>query len=95
MSVAVKYSFDHVDRVSYNNYFGDIIDSACLIDTTSDSKEFSFRTCNKGSIMDCFDNWAVEQMDVQYGCYDIILNTSIGNHKSGMRIGRAMKNYFV
>ena len=95
MSVAVKYSFGRMDGVSYNNYLGDVIDSAYLIDITSDSKEFSFRTHNKGSVMNCFDNWVVEQMDVRYGCCDIILDTSVGNHKSGMRIGRATKSYFV
>jgi len=50
--------------VGYDNNFGGIINGARLIDTASNSKEFSFRTCDEGSVMNCFDNWSIEQMDV-------------------------------
>ena len=60
MCIVVEYSFGRVYGVSYNNYLGDVIDSAHLIDTASDSKEFSFCTCDKGSMMNCFDNQLVK-----------------------------------
>ena len=47
MCIAVEYSFGHMYGVSDDNYLGDVIDGACLIDTISDSKEFSFCTCIK------------------------------------------------
>jgi len=71
MCITVKYSFGHVYGVSYNNYLGDVIDGTHLVDTTSDSKEFSFCACDKGSVMNCFDNWSVKQMDMRYGGSDI------------------------
>ena len=55
MGSTVKYFLGHMDRVSYNDDFGDITNGACLIDTASDSKKFSFYTCYKGSMMNCFD----------------------------------------
>ena len=60
MSIAVEYSSGYVYGVVYDNDFGDIINSARLIDTTSNSKEFSFRTCDEGSVMNCFDNQSIE-----------------------------------
>ena len=60
MCVTVKYSFGCMYGVSYDNYLGDVIDGVCLIDTAFDSKEFSFRTCDKGSVMNCFDNQSIK-----------------------------------
>ena len=60
MCIAVEYSFGCMYRVGYNNYLGDVIDGAHLIDTASDSKEFSFHTCDKGSVMNCFDNRSIK-----------------------------------
>jgi len=55
MGSTVKYFLGRMNRVSYNDDFGDIIDGACLIDTASDRKKFSFHTCYEGSMMNCFD----------------------------------------
>ena len=60
MRIVIKDSFGRVDRVGYDNDFGDIVDGACLIDTASNSKKFGFRTCYEGSMMNCFDNWLIE-----------------------------------
>ena len=60
MSIAVEYSSGHMYGVGYNNDFGDIINSARLIDTASNSKEFSFCTCDEGSMMNCFGNQLIE-----------------------------------
>ena len=95
MSIAVEYSSGHMYGVGYNNDFGDIINSARLIDTASNSKEFSFCTCDEGSVMNCFDNRSIERMDVRYGGGDIFLDASIGNYESGVRIGRTTKSHFI
>ena len=95
MSIAVKYSSGHMYGIGYNNNFGDVINSAHLIDTASNSKEFSFRTCDKGSMMNCFDDWSIEQMDVRYGGSNIFLDASISNYKSSVRFGRTMKSHFI
>ena len=95
MCTAVEYSSGHVYGVSYDNYFGDVIDGACLIDTASNSKKFSFRTCDEGSMVNCFDNRSIEQMDMRYGGSNILLDASISNHESGMRFGRATKSHFI
>ena len=47
MRTIIENLFGHMDRVSYDNNFGDIIDGACLIDTAFDSKKFSFCTSNE------------------------------------------------
>jgi len=95
MCITVEYSFGHVNGVGYDNYLEDVIDSARLVDTASDSKEFSFHTCDKGSVMNCFDNRLVKRMDMRYGGSDIILDTCISNNESCMMFGRAMKSHFV
>ena len=95
MCIAVEYSFGRVYEVGYDNYLGDVIDGACLVDTASDNKEFSFRACDKGSVMNCFDNRSVKQMDMRYGGSDIILDTCISNNESYMMFGRATKSHFV
>ena len=95
MSIAVEYSSGCVYGVGYNNDFGDVINSARLIDTTSNSKEFSFHTCNKESMMNCFDDWLIEQMDVRYGGSDIFLDASVSNYESSVRFGRTTKSHFI
>ena len=95
MSITVEYSSGHVYRVSYDNDFGDVINSARLIDTASNSKEFSFRTCDEGSVMNCFDDRSIERMDVRYEGSDIFLDASISNYESSMRFGRTTKSHFI
>ena len=95
MSITVEYSSGHVYGVSYDNDFGDVINSARLIDTASNSKEFSFRTCDEGSVMNCFDDRSIERMDVRYEGSDIFLDASISNYESSMRFGRTTKSHFI
>ena len=95
MSIAVEYSSGHVYGVVYDNDFGDIINSAHLIDTASNSKEFSFRTCDEGSVMNCFDNRSIERIGVRYGGSDIFLDASVSNYESGVRFGRTTKSHFI
>ena len=51
MGSTVEYFLSCMNGVGYNDDFGNITNGACLIDTASDSKKFSFRTCYEGSIM--------------------------------------------
>ena len=95
MCITVEYSFGRVYGVGYDNYLGDVIDGTHLVDTASDSKEFSFRTCDKGSVMNCFDNQSVKRMDMRYGGSDIILDTCVSNNESCMMFGRATKRHFI
>ena len=84
-----------MDGVGYDNNFRDIINWACLIETASDSKKFSFCTCYEGSVMNCFDNWSIEWMYMQDRCCNIILDASIGDYEGREGIRRATKNHFV
>ena len=95
VSIAVEYSFSYVYGVGYGNDFGGIINGAHLIDTASNSKEFSFHTCDEGSVMNCFDNQSVKRMGMQYGGSDIILDTCVSNNESCMMFGRATKSHFI
>ena len=95
VSIAVEYSFSRVYGVGYDNDFGGIINGARLIDTASNSKEFSFHTCDEGSMMNCFDNRSIERMDVRYGGGDIFLDASVGNYESRVRIRRTTKSHFI
>ena len=95
VSIAVEYSFSRVYGVGYDNNFGGIINGTCLIDTVSNSKEFSFRTCDEGSVMNCFDHWSIERMDVRYRGGNIFLDASVSNYKSGVRIRRTTKSHFI
>ena len=47
MGFAIKDFLCRMDRVHYNNYFGDIFNGTCLIDTTSDSKQLHLHACYK------------------------------------------------
>ena len=69
-----------MDGVSYNDDFGDIIGSACLVDTASDSKEFSFSTCYKTSMMNSLDEQLIGNMYMRNGCSNIVLDASICDH---------------
>ena len=55
MGFATEDFLCHMDRVRYNDYFGDIFNGTCLIDTTSDSKQLRLHACYKQSVMDCLD----------------------------------------
>ena len=48
-----------MDRISNNNNFGHIIKIWCLVDATSDNKEFCFSACNMNHMVDHLYNWSV------------------------------------
>jgi len=55
MGFAIEDFLCRMDRVHYNDYFGDIFNGTCLIDTISDSEQLRLHACYKRSVMDCLD----------------------------------------
>jgi len=55
MSIAIKDFLSHVNRVSYDNNLGDIVNGASLIYATSDSKQLHLCGCYEGSMVNCFN----------------------------------------
>jgi len=47
MGFAIEDFLCHMDRVCYDDYFGDVFNGTCLINTTSDSKQLRLRACYK------------------------------------------------
>jgi len=76
----IKDFLGHMDGVGYNDDFGNIIGSACLVDTTSDNKEFSFSTCYERSVVDSLDEQLIGNMYIRDGCSNIVLDASIHDH---------------
>ena len=95
MRAIIKDFSGHMDGVGYNDDFGDIINSACLIDTTSDSKKFSFSTCYERSVVNSFDERLIGRVNVRNGCSNIVLDAGIGDHKGRVRNRREVENYIV
>ena len=69
-----------MDGVSYDDDFGDIIISTCLVDTASNSEEFSFSTCYERSMMNSLDERLIGNMYMRNGCGNIVLDASIRDH---------------
>ena len=80
MRAIIKDSLGHMDGVSYDDDFGDIINSTCLVDTTSNSEEFSFSTCYKRSMVNSLDERLIGNMYMRNGCSNIVLDASICDH---------------
>jgi len=81
----IEDSLGHMDGVGYNDDFGDIINSACLVDTASNSEEFSFSTCYKRSMVNSLDEQLIGNMYMRNGCSNIVLDASICNHDCQVR----------
>jgi len=64
MRSAVEDFLCCMDGIGDNNDFGHVVDSASLINTTSNCKEFCLRASDKGSVMDCFDEGTIERVDM-------------------------------
>ena len=75
----------HMDGVSYDDDFGDIINSACLVDTASNSEEFSFSTCYERSMVNSLDEQLIGNMYMRNGCSNIVLDASIYDHDCRVR----------
>ena len=55
MSIAIEDFLSCVNRVSYNNNLGNIVDGASLIYAISDSKQLRLCGCYEGSVVNYFD----------------------------------------
>ena len=53
-----------MNGVSDNNDFGNILFAASLVNATSNSKEFSFCTGDKGCMMNCLDQRVIMNVNV-------------------------------
>ena len=76
----IKDFLGRMDGVGYDDDFGDIISSACLVDTASNSEEFSFSTCYERSMMNSLDEQLIGNMYMRNGCGNIVLDASIRDH---------------
>ena len=76
----VKYLSCYMDRVSNNNDFGNILKSHCLVDSTSNGKEFCFHTSDI-NCMKYFGNWFVVGVYVSYWSGHIVFDTCICDYK--------------
>ena len=50
----IKNFLCHINRISYDDDLGDIIDGAGLVDTIPDSKQFHLCTCYERNMVNCF-----------------------------------------
>ena len=53
-----------MDRISDYDDLRNIIEVGGLIDITSDGKQLSLSACNVYSMVKCFDNWFVVNMNM-------------------------------
>ena len=101
----VKYLSCSIDRVSYNNDFKNILKMCCLVDTVSNSKEFSFYACNVNSMMKHFDNqFIVDVYMCNWGGHvvfdtglekqSIILSLSLNSELRESKEGKTLLNWF-
>jgi len=84
-----------MEWICNDNDFSDVRYAGGLINATSDSKEFSFSSCDVYSMVYCFDNGLVINMNMGNGDGDIVSDTSIGNDKSTWGIQRGDNYYFI
>jgi len=66
VSGRVKDLFCRMDGIYDNNDFRYTLEIGCLINATSDSKEFGFSASNVDHMVKCFDEWSVMNMDMHY-----------------------------
>ena len=63
--------------VSNDDYLGNIISAACLIDTASNSKKLCFSTCDVHGMMDRLYQRMVVYMYMGYRCSNVVFDASI------------------
>ena len=85
MRAIIKDFLGRIDGVSYDDDLGDIIGSTCLVDTASDSEEFSFSTCYERSMVNSLDERLIGNMYMRNGCSNIVLDASIYDHNCRAR----------
>ena len=81
----VENLFSHVNWICDDNDFWNIVVICSLIDTTSDSKQFSFCACDVNCMIKSFCNRSVVDVCVRYRCCNVVFNTSIHNNNCMQR----------
>ena len=77
----IEYLFCHVDWVSDDNNFGDILQMQRLVNTASNGKKFHFSACDIDSLMKHFDYQFVVNIYVCNRRSDVVFDTCICNHE--------------
>ena len=77
MRTAIKNFPHNVDRVSYDNDFGDGFVGAGLINAAHNGKELRLCTSYKHSMMYSLCDWPISNMDVRYKCSNVVFDASI------------------
>jgi len=66
VSRRVKDIFCHMDGICNNNDFIYALETGCLINAVSDSKEFGFSTSNVDCMVKSFDDQSIINMNIHY-----------------------------
>jgi len=77
MRTAIKNFPCSMDRVSYDNDFGNGFVRADLINATPNGKELRLCTSYEHSMIYNLCDWPISDMDMRYKCSDIIFDASI------------------
>ena len=80
MRAIIEDSLGRMDGVGYDDDFGDVINSTCLVDTASNSKKFSFSTCYKRSMVNSLDERLIDSVYMRNERSNIVLDASICDH---------------
>jgi len=64
MDQQIKNSLNSMYQIYDDNNMMDIVYLSSLVNTTSDSKEFSFGGSNIDYIMKSLDDWVIENVDI-------------------------------
>ena len=72
-----KNSFSSVKWICNDNNMTYIGDTNCLIDVIANSKQFSFGRSDIDCLVNCFNDWLIIQVDMQYWHGNMILDIGI------------------
>ena len=77
MGFTIKYLLCCMDEIGDDDDSGYILFATCLIDATSNSKEFCFSTSDECCIMNYLSQRMIAYMYMQYRCSNVVLDASI------------------
>ena len=74
-----------MNGVGDNDDFGNIFFTTCLVNATSNSKEFSFCTGDKGHMMNRLDQRVIMNVNVRDRCGNVVFDASISYNDCRVR----------
>jgi len=77
MGRGVENSLSSMDWISNDNNLGNIVIGCGLVDAVFNSKQFSFSTGNKCSVIEGLDKWLIGNVHVWDGSSNVIFDASI------------------